>query len=150
MFGPVWSYAWESDDSASESDSHRAVSFKPLSKITPTMFSSPTPASGSRAIAANALRNAGLIDRDAQMLDASDNPGGRKGSSRARTHRARKKESSGASARPVSSSFLMHVLLPRDYSTHSGNNDKQCQKLGVFLGVASPLSSFLCQVREWC
>jgi hypothetical protein len=101
------------------------------------MFSSPTPASGSRAIAANVLRNAGLIDRDAQMLDASDNPGGRKGSSRARAHRARKKESSGASARPVSSSFLMHVLLPRDYSTHPGNNDKQCQKLGVFLGVAS-------------
>ena len=108
------------------------------------MFSSPTPASGSRAIAANALRNAGLIDRDAQMLDASDNPGGRKGSSRARAHRARKKESSGASARPVSSSFLVHVLLRRDYSNHSGNKDKQCQKLGVFL------SPFLCQVREWC
>lgn len=34
---------------------------------------------GSKAIAANALRSAGLIDRDAPMRDVADNPGGRKG-----------------------------------------------------------------------
>ncbi|KAG6888995.1 hypothetical protein C0992_006816 [Termitomyces sp. T32_za158] len=55
------------------------------------MFSSPTPAPGSRAIATNALRNAGLIgaDRDATMRDATDKPGGRKASSRIRSHRPR-------------------------------------------------------------
>ncbi|KAL1937475.1 hypothetical protein VTO73DRAFT_13198 [Trametes versicolor] len=37
-------------------------------------FSSPTPAPGSRAIAANALRRAGLIDQDAKMRDASVKP----------------------------------------------------------------------------
>ncbi|KAI0768083.1 NTF2-like protein [Trametes elegans] len=34
-------------------------------------FSSPTPAPGSRAIAANALRKAGLIDQDAKMRDVA-------------------------------------------------------------------------------
>lgn len=53
------------------------------------MFSSPTPAPGSRTLASNALRNAGLIDRDAKMRDATDKPGGRKGSSKARSHRTR-------------------------------------------------------------
>ncbi|THV01014.1 hypothetical protein K435DRAFT_656011 [Dendrothele bispora CBS 962.96] len=55
------------------------------------MFSSPTPAPGSRTIAANALRGAGLIgrDRDANMRDATDRPGGRKGSSKIRSHRPR-------------------------------------------------------------
>ncbi|KAG6884983.1 hypothetical protein C0993_006815 [Termitomyces sp. T159_Od127] len=55
------------------------------------MFSSPTPAPGSRAIATNALRNAGLIgaDRDATMRDATDKPGGRKASSKIRSHRPR-------------------------------------------------------------
>lgn len=53
------------------------------------MFSSPTPAPGSRAIASNALRNAGLIDRDAQMRDLTDKPGGRKGSSKIRGHKPR-------------------------------------------------------------
>ncbi|KAI0671575.1 NTF2-like protein [Trametes maxima] len=52
-------------------------------------FSSPTPAPGSRAIAANALRRAGLIDQDAKMRDI-EKPG-RKGvtakqSTRARAH----------------------------------------------------------------
>ncbi|CCL98168.1 uncharacterized protein FIBRA_00162 [Fibroporia radiculosa] len=51
------------------------------------MFSSPTPASGSRSLAANALRGAGLIDRDERMRDASDKPGGRKGHNK--THKAR-------------------------------------------------------------
>ncbi|KAJ3995862.1 hypothetical protein F5050DRAFT_1799946 [Lentinula boryana] len=53
------------------------------------MFSSPTPAPGSRTLASNALRKAGLIDRDAKMRDVSDKPGGRKGSSKARSHRTR-------------------------------------------------------------
>ncbi|KAI0635688.1 NTF2-like protein [Trametes polyzona] len=52
-------------------------------------FSSPTPAPGSRAIAASALRKAGLIDQDAKMRDASEKPGrkgGVKQSTRSRTH----------------------------------------------------------------
>ena len=53
-------------------------------------FSSPTPAPGSRAIAASALRKAGLIDQDAKMRDVSDKPGrkvaGTKQSTRSRTH----------------------------------------------------------------
>ncbi|OBZ72182.1 mRNA export factor mex67 [Grifola frondosa] len=61
------------------------------------MFSSPTPAPGSRSIAANALRSAGLMDRDARMRDVSDKPGGRKGSSkqpktRSHPHRPRTSE----------------------------------------------------------
>ncbi|KAG6840672.1 hypothetical protein C0991_005177 [Blastosporella zonata] len=51
------------------------------------MFSSPTPAPGSRAIASSALRSAGLIDRDAPMRDLTDKQGGRKSSSKARNHR---------------------------------------------------------------
>ncbi|KXN86470.1 hypothetical protein AN958_10057 [Leucoagaricus sp. SymC.cos] len=43
------------------------------------MFSSPTPTAGSRAIATNALRNAGLIDQDTRMRDGNkDRPGGKK------------------------------------------------------------------------
>ncbi|EGN98717.1 hypothetical protein SERLA73DRAFT_181326 [Serpula lacrymans var. lacrymans S7.3] len=53
------------------------------------MFSSPTPAPGSRTLAANALKGAGLIDRDERMRDISDKPGGRKGSSKIRSHRSR-------------------------------------------------------------
>ncbi|KAI0833225.1 NTF2-like protein [Trametes gibbosa] len=52
-------------------------------------FSSPTPAPGSRAIAASALRRAGLIDQDAKMRDVSEKPGrkaGVKQSTRTRTH----------------------------------------------------------------
>ncbi|KAJ6608686.1 hypothetical protein B0H10DRAFT_2438921 [Mycena sp. CBHHK59/15] len=53
------------------------------------MFSSPTPAPGSRALANNALRGAGLIDRDATMRDVSDKPTGRKPATKHRPHRAR-------------------------------------------------------------
>jgi hypothetical protein len=53
------------------------------------MFSTPTPASGSRTVAGNALRNAGLMDDDARMRDVADKPGGRKGSSKIRSHRER-------------------------------------------------------------
>ncbi|KAH7925856.1 hypothetical protein BV22DRAFT_1010410 [Leucogyrophana mollusca] len=53
------------------------------------MFSSPTPASGSRTLATKTLKSAGLIDRDERMRDVSDKPGGRKGTSKIRSHRAR-------------------------------------------------------------
>ncbi|KIM84221.1 hypothetical protein PILCRDRAFT_68075 [Piloderma croceum F 1598] len=53
------------------------------------MFSSPTPAPGSRTVATTALRSAGLIDRDQRMRDATDKPGGRKGPSKIRAHRPR-------------------------------------------------------------
>ncbi len=43
------------------------------------MFSSPAPASGSRTVAANALRKAGLMDKDTQMRDGEkDRQGGKK------------------------------------------------------------------------
>ncbi|KAG6835462.1 hypothetical protein H0H93_001250, partial [Arthromyces matolae] len=54
---------------------------------TMSTFSSPTPAPGSRAIASKALRKAGLIDSDTTMRDATDRPGGRKASSKIRSHR---------------------------------------------------------------
>ncbi|KAJ7671531.1 hypothetical protein DFH06DRAFT_1177844 [Mycena polygramma] len=53
------------------------------------MFSSPTPAPGSRALASSALRGAGLMDRDATMRDVSDKPSGRKPATKHRPHRAR-------------------------------------------------------------
>lgn len=55
----------------------------------PLMFSTPPPAPSSRNIAANALRGAGLIDHDQKMRDSADKPGGRKGSSKIRSHRQR-------------------------------------------------------------
>lgn len=48
-----------------------------------------TTSSGSRNIAANALRGAGLMDRDERMRDIQDRPGGRKGSNKIRAHRQR-------------------------------------------------------------
>jgi len=60
------------------------------SQQTTTMFSTPVQASGSRAIASSALKRAGLIDDDAKMRDlSSDKQGGRKGSSKLRSHRSR-------------------------------------------------------------
>ncbi|KIJ12778.1 hypothetical protein PAXINDRAFT_170982 [Paxillus involutus ATCC 200175] len=54
------------------------------------MYTSPTPASGSRVLASSALKSAGLIDKDARMKDVSgDRPGGRKGVSKFRSHRPR-------------------------------------------------------------
>ncbi|TFK62148.1 NTF2-like protein [Pluteus cervinus] len=53
------------------------------------MYSSQTAAQGPRTIVGNALRGAGLIDRDTQMRDATDKPGGRKGISKMRSHRPR-------------------------------------------------------------
>ncbi|KAF8273335.1 NTF2-like protein [Lactarius quietus] len=45
--------------------------------------------SGPSALANTALRNAGLMDRDERMRDASDKPGGRKGFPKPRSHRPR-------------------------------------------------------------
>ncbi|KAH6909208.1 hypothetical protein BKA70DRAFT_1477020 [Coprinopsis sp. MPI-PUGE-AT-0042] len=53
------------------------------------MSATTAPATGSKAMAANALRSAGLLDKDTQMRDATDKPGGRKGSSKIRSHRNR-------------------------------------------------------------
>lgn len=51
------------------------------------MFSSPT---SSRTLATTTLKGAGLIDSDTRMRDATtDKPGGRKGTSKIRTHRIR-------------------------------------------------------------
>lgn len=54
------------------------------------MLSSPSPAPGGRSIVANALRSAGLMDRDRdeRMRDVGDKPGGRKGAQKS-TPRAR-------------------------------------------------------------
>ncbi|KAF9790387.1 hypothetical protein BJ322DRAFT_1036097 [Thelephora terrestris] len=48
-----------------------------------------TTSSSSRNILTNALRGAGLMDRDERMRDIQDKPGGRKGSSKIRAHRQR-------------------------------------------------------------
>jgi hypothetical protein len=91
-----------------------------------SMFSSPTPAPGSRAIASNALRSAGLIDRDTTMRDLTDKPGGRKGSSKTRSHRSRgpdvssKKDLLGSGPRPVSYSSSLSV-------PHGNNQSVLCR-----------------------
>jgi nuclear RNA export factor len=46
-----------------------------------------TTSSSSRNLVSNALRGAGLMDRDVRMRDVQDKPGGRKGSSKIRAHR---------------------------------------------------------------
>ncbi|KAJ7589478.1 hypothetical protein C8J56DRAFT_938690 [Mycena floridula] len=53
------------------------------------MFSSPTPAPGSRKLASTALKKAGLMDKDTMMRDVTDNAGGRKGTNKFRNHRHR-------------------------------------------------------------
>ncbi|KAH9928646.1 uncharacterized protein B0H18DRAFT_999876 [Fomitopsis serialis] len=52
------------------------------------MYSDALPASGSRNIAANAFRSAGILDRDERMRDVSDKPGGRKGAQKS-SHKSR-------------------------------------------------------------
>ncbi|KAF9007555.1 hypothetical protein BDQ17DRAFT_1422910 [Cyathus striatus] len=76
-----------------------------------------TPAPGSRAIAANALRNAGLIDRDATMRDVSDKPGGRKGTSKIRSHRPRPIDALTGKDQASSSRLLASRL------SHAGPSD---------------------------
>ncbi|TFY76674.1 hypothetical protein EWM64_g7337 [Hericium alpestre] len=70
------------------------------------MFQTPPPPPGTRALASNALRKAGLMDRDERMRDASDKPGGRKGSSKFRHHRPRLIDTFKDSAGPSRSSTL--------------------------------------------
>ncbi|KDQ57204.1 hypothetical protein JAAARDRAFT_35810 [Jaapia argillacea MUCL 33604] len=53
------------------------------------MTSTATPVPGRRMLAVNALQKAGLIDHDERMRDVNDKPGGRKGSSKHRSHRPR-------------------------------------------------------------
>jgi nuclear RNA export factor len=86
------------------------------------MFSSPTPAPGSRTIANNALRSAGLlVDRDTTMRDVTDKPGGKKPTSRIKPnlHRTRasdlsnKKDLLGSGPRPVS--IYVFQLHPLDW-----------------------------------
>lgn len=48
-----------------------------------------SPHSGPSALVNTALRNAGLMDRDERMREASDKPGGRKGFPKPRSHRPR-------------------------------------------------------------
>ncbi len=48
----------------------------------------PTPAAGNPTFATNALRKAGLMDRDTRMRDLTDRPGGRKGQPKT-AHKAR-------------------------------------------------------------
>ncbi|KZP13583.1 NTF2-like protein [Athelia psychrophila] len=72
------------------------------------MFSSPTPAPGSRTVANKALRSAGLIQKDERMRDATDKPGGRKGPSKIKSHRPRAIDAyKGESSRPGPSRSAM-------------------------------------------
>jgi nuclear RNA export factor len=77
------------------------------------MFSAATASqpSGSRTVAANALRGAGLIDRDERMRDATDKPGGRKGASKIRSHRPRPIDAFKDTANPARSA-LVNILRP--------------------------------------
>ncbi|KIK62433.1 hypothetical protein GYMLUDRAFT_41872 [Collybiopsis luxurians FD-317 M1] len=81
------------------------------------MFSSPTPAPGSRTLASNALRNAGLMDRDTKMRDLADKPGGRKGSGKNRSHRPRPMDAYKQESGPAKS------LSSRINLNHAGPSD---------------------------
>ncbi|GJE96575.1 NTF2-like protein [Phanerochaete sordida] len=70
------------------------------------MLSTPAPPTGSRSVAANALRKAGLMDTDTRMRDVTDKPGGRKGHQKSSQHKVR------SSLRPGRAD----VLLGRDPS----------------------------------
>ncbi|KAJ7236261.1 hypothetical protein B0H12DRAFT_1140498 [Mycena haematopus] len=79
------------------------------------MFSSPTPAPGSRALASNALRGAGLMsDRDATMRDVSDKPTGRKPATKHRPHRARAIYDVPVNDKGPSSSRMLSSRIPVD------------------------------------
>lgn len=88
------------------------------------MFSSPTTATGNRTLATNALRSAGLIDKDERMKDVStDRPGGRKGVSKIRSHRPRpidafKDHQAGPSKAAMVNTRTYSTLLFMNLSTH--------------------------------
>lgn len=80
-----------------------------------TDMSSPTPAPSGRVLATSALKRAGLIDRDEVMRDASaENPGGRKGVSKIRSHRPRPvdifKDHQPGHARPSTVNIIPYSL----------------------------------------
>lgn len=82
-----------------------------------TMFSSPTPAPGSRGLATAALKKAGLIERDAHMRDltTTDKPGGRKGSSKIRSHRSRPGDlykDGGGPAASAAAQKMVNIHIP--------------------------------------
>ncbi|KAF7795999.1 hypothetical protein EIP86_007168 [Pleurotus ostreatoroseus] len=53
------------------------------------LSSASAPPSGSRSVAANAFRKAGLMDHDERMRDVADKPGGRKGHAKTNSHKVR-------------------------------------------------------------
>ncbi|PIL35802.1 transporter [Ganoderma sinense ZZ0214-1] len=107
-------------------------------------FSSPTPAPGSRAIATNALRRAGLMDQDTKMRDMSDKPGGRKGSTlkvskpRHPTHRPRGLETILGKSTPV----LAQTIVTRP-------NDPRLKKRRN-AGMSAPVTEKVIETwKEW-
>lgn len=72
-----------------------------------SLFSSPTPAPSAKSLASTALRSAGLIDKDAQMRDASENPGGRKGKIRS----GRTRVTDIAKDRPTGTRMVIILLI---------------------------------------
>ncbi|KIP04393.1 hypothetical protein PHLGIDRAFT_31380 [Phlebiopsis gigantea 11061_1 CR5-6] len=79
------------------------------------MLSTTTPPSGSRTLAANAFRKAGLMDSDTRMHDATDKPGGRKGHQKSSNHKIR------SSHRP--DRFLTLYSRQRASATRTGTAD---------------------------
>lgn len=111
------------------------------------MFSSPTPAPGSRALATNALRGAGLmVDRDTTMRDVSDKPTGRKPASKHRPHRARAiydmNDKGPSSSRMFSSRIPAEPVTPdllsirgASRSSSSGRPRRNAVSGGVIVGA---------------
>jgi|SRR5712671_4597123 len=76
------------------------------------MLQTPSP-SASTALVNNALRNAGLMDRDERMRDPADKPGGRKGIQKPRSHRPRLIDSVKGQPGPTRNSMVnIRLLLP--------------------------------------
>ncbi|KAH9998801.1 NTF2-like protein [Russula compacta] len=68
--------------------------------------------SGSTVLVNTALRNAGLMDRDERMRDASDKPGGRKGFPKPRSHRPRLIDTIKGQPGPSRDSMLASRIAP--------------------------------------
>lgn len=80
------------------------------------LSSTSAPPSGSRSVAANAFRKAGLMDHDERMRDASDKPGGRKGHSKINGHKVR------SSYRPRGAEALLGKDQPGPSTRNMVNN----------------------------
>jgi nuclear RNA export factor len=115
------------------------------------MFSSPTPAPGSRAIITKGLISAGLIDRDTLMRDVTDRPGGRKSSSKIRHHRTRPidayrdqfRDITGPSRTPTVNIQTLFSLNPRFcqaslYCSRLPHLSEKLAKLTFFIANLSP------------